>query len=97
MRIIAKKTLREYWDEHADCRRDLEEWYAIACHADWASPHEVKQTYPKASIIGNNRMVFNIGGNKYRLIVKFAYKTRIGYVRFIGSHREYDKINAEEI
>ncbi|MBS1682025.1 MAG: type II toxin-antitoxin system HigB family toxin [Bacteroidetes bacterium] len=97
MRIIAKRTLREFWEKHADCRPDLEDWYSIACTSDWASPHEVKKTFPKASVVGNSRVVFNICGNKYRFVVKFAYKTRIGFIRFMGKHNEYDKINVEKI
>lgn len=97
MRIIAKKTLRDYWEKHANCRNDLEEWYAVACRALWGTPQDVKQTFPKASIIGNNRVVFNIVGGNYRLVVKFAYKTKIGYIRFIGTHKEYDKIDVLEI
>lgn len=97
MRIIAKKTLRDYWEKHANCRIELEEWYGIAIAADWSSPHDVKKYYPKSSVIAGNRIVFNIVGGNFRLIVKFAYKTRIGYVRFIGTHKEYDKVNAETI
>lgn len=97
MRIIAKKTLRDYWDSHANCRKELEEWYGIALRADWASPHDIKQIYPKASIVGGNRVVFNIVGGNDRLVVKFAYKTRIGYIRFVGTHKEYDRINIESI
>lgn len=97
MRIVAKKTLQTYWAKHIDCRRELEEWYVIACEAEWSSPQDVKNTYPKASVIAGNRVVFTIKGNRHRLIVKFAYKTLVGYIRFVGNHQEYDKINAEEI
>ncbi len=97
MRIIAKKTLREYWQKHANCRNELEEWYGIAVKAEWCSPHDVKRHYPKASIVSDNREVFNIAGGHYRLVVKFAYKTRIGYVRFIGTHSEYEKIDVTRI
>jgi mRNA interferase HigB len=93
MRIIAKKTLRDYWERHANCRNDLEDWYTVAHKANWRSPLDVKRTFPKASIVGNNRVVFNIVGGNYRLVVKFAYHTQIGYVRFIGTHKEYDKID----
>jgi len=65
--------------------------------ADWGSPQELKQTFPKASIVANNRVVFNIVGGNYRLVVKFAYKTRIGYIRFIGTHKEYDLVKVSEI
>lgn len=97
MRIIAKSTLREYWEKHANCRKELEEWYAIAYKAEWTSPRAVKQTFPKASIVGNNRVVFDIAGGNFRLVVKFAYRMQIGYIRFIGTHQQYDKINVEII
>jgi mRNA interferase HigB len=69
MRIIAKKTLREYWDSHANCRKVLEEWYGSACKSDWSYPREIKQVFPMASIVGNNRVVFDIVGGNCRLIV----------------------------
>lgn len=96
MRIIAKKTLREYWESHANCRKELEEWYGIASKADWSSPREIKQIFPRASIVGYNRVVFDIVGGNFRLVVKFAYKAKIGYIRFIGTHKEYDRINVEK-
>lgn len=97
MRIIAKKTLREYWQKHANCRKELEEWYGIAIKVEWASPHDVKHHYPKASVVGDNRVVFNIAGGTYRLVVKFSYRTRPGFVRFIGTHTEYDRIDVTKI
>lgn len=97
MRIIAKKTLKDYWIKHANCRKELEEWYGVTCKSNWKTPNEVRQTYPKASIVGGNRVVFNIAGGKYRLVVKFAYRTQIGFIRFIGTHSEYDIIDVETI
>jgi mRNA interferase HigB len=97
MRIIAKKTLRAYWQKHANCRKELEEWYGIAIKAEWASTHDVKRHFPKASIVGDNRIVFNIAGGNYRLVVKFAYRSGIGFVRFIGTHPEYNKIDVKKI
>lgn len=97
MRIIAKKTLKEYWLNHANCRKELEEWYSVASKAKWVSPNHVKQTYPKASIIANNRIVFNIVGGNFRLVVKFAYRSGICFIRFIGIHKEYDRIKVDEI
>lgn len=97
MRIIAKKTLRDYWATHANCRKELEEWYGIASKAEWGSPHDVKKTFPKASIVANNRVVFNIVGGNFRLVVKFAYRMKIGYIRFIGNHKEYDKVDVEKV
>ncbi len=97
MRIIAVGTLRQFWETNGDAEEPLKAWSQEARAADWATPHHVKAMYRNASILGDNRIVFNIAGNKYRLIVKFNYPYRIGYVRFIGSHAEYDRINAEEV
>lgn len=97
MRIIKKSTLVKYYKQHAETKQDLEAWHAITFRSDWKTPNDVKRTFAKASIIGDNRVVFNIGGNAYRLIVKIEYKIGWLYIRFIGTHKEYDKINAEEI
>jgi len=97
VRIIAISTLRQFWEIHTDAEEPIKAWYQEARVADWAIPHQVKAMYRNASLLGDNRIVFNIAGNKYRLIVKFNYPYRIGYVRFIGTHAEYDRINAEEV
>lgn len=97
MRIIAKKKLKAFWLKHPDSEQALKSWHAIASRADWASPQQLKNHFPKASIIGDNRAVFDIVGGSYRLIVKFNYPYRIGYVRFIGKHSEYDSIDSERI
>jgi mRNA interferase HigB len=97
VRIIAVSTLRNFWEINADAEQPIKAWYQEARAADWATPHQVKVMYRNASVLGDNRIVFNIAGNKYRLIVKFNYAYRIGYVRFIGTHAEYDRINAEEV
>ncbi len=97
MRIIAISTLRNFWEIHADAEKPIKAWYQEAKSADWATPHQIKAMYRNASVLGDNRIVFNIAGNKYRLIVKFNYAYRIGYVRFIGTHAEHDRINAEEV
>jgi mRNA interferase HigB len=99
MHIIAVKTLREFWEDpdYHDAEQPLKAWYAEAKHANWKTPADIKAQYGHASIIGNNRVVFNIAGNKYRLVIKFHYNRGVGYVRFIGTHREYDKIDAEVV
>jgi mRNA interferase HigB len=97
MRIIAKRTLREYWELHPDAEEPLLAWYREADQEDWNSPAEVKAKYPKASIIGDNRVVFNIKGNEYRLVVKINYPHKVVYIRFVGTHAEYDRIDAEEV
>jgi mRNA interferase HigB len=97
VRIIKRAALRVFWGANADAEQPLKSWFREASKADWASPQDVKNLYGNASVIGDNRVVFNIAGNKYRLIVKFNYPYRLGYIRFIGTHAEYDAIDAETI
>ena len=97
MRIIARRTLRDYWEKHPSAEQVLKSWFREASAAIWNEPADVKARYRSASIIGGNRVVFNIGGNKYRLITQINYSFKIVYIRFIGSHAAYDKINAETI
>ena len=99
MRIIARKTLKLFWDKpaYADSEQPLRAWFREASAADWKSPAEIKADYRTASIIGDDRVVFNIGGNKYRLVVRINFAYRVVYIRFIGTHRQYDRINVEEI
>jgi mRNA interferase HigB len=97
MRVIAKKALREFWEKHPDSEDPLKAWFAEAEDASWQSPADIKAHYGSASILKNGRTVFNICGNKYRLVVKINYKAAIVLVRFIGTHKEYDGINAEVI
>ena len=99
MRIIARRKLREFWEQstYRDAEGPLKAWYAEATSANWRTPAEVKAHYGHASILGDNRVVFNIAGNKYRLIVQFHYNTGIGYVRFVGTHDEYDRIDVEGV
>jgi len=97
MRIIAKRTLRAYWEAEPRAEGALRAWHAVAAKADWASPADVKEAYGNASIVGGSRVVFNIGGNRYRLVVRFDYVHRIGFVRFVGTHAEYDAIDASAV
>ena len=97
MRLIAIGTLKNFWRIHPDSKKELQAWYRFMKSANWRTPNDVKRQFRSASIIGNNRVVFNIAGNKYRLIVKIHYNTGIVYVRFIGTHRQYDAINATEV
>jgi len=97
VRVIAKSTLRDFWIMHKDCEGQLKSWYDEAEKSNWISPNDIKSDYPSASILQGNRVVFNIKGNLYRLIVKINYKVGIVWIRFVGTHAEYDKINAESI
>ena len=96
-RILAKSTLKEYWELHPDTEQYLKTWYDTAINADWKTPADVKQTYANASILKNSRIVFNIKGNSYRLIAKFNFEKQWIFIRFVGTHSEYDKIDAETI
>ncbi len=96
-RIVAKRTLREFWEKHADSEQYLKTWYDTAKMANWQTPNDIKKTYATASIIGQNRVVFNIKGNAYRLIVQFNYIRQWAFIRFVGTHADYDKVNAEII
>lgn len=96
-RIVAKSTLREFWERHADSEQYLKTWYDTAKSAKWSTPNDVKQTYVSASILKDGRVVFNIKGNSYRLIVKFSYGKQWAFIRFVGTHDEYDKIDANTV
>lgn len=97
MRVISKKTLREFWAKHADSEQSLKAWFHEASKAKWKGPWDIKREYPSASILQNNRVVFNIKGNKYRLIVRINYKYHAVWIRFIGTHAQYDKIDSNKI
>lgn len=97
MRIIAKKTLREFWEKHTECEGQLKAWYHEVLKADWQNANDLLNDYPKARIIQNNRVVFKIKGNHFRLIVKVNYSYRIVWIRFIGTHAEYDKVDPKTV
>lgn len=97
MRVISKKPLREFWEKHNDAKTALQAWYEDALRTEWRTPQEIKNRYGNASIIGGNRVIFNIKGNDYRLVVKIHYDRGQIYIRFVGTHREYDEIDAETI
>lgn len=96
-RIFAKRTLREFWEKHASSEQYLKTWYDTAMNSNWHSPHDVKNTYANASILKNERIVFNIKGNDFRLVAKFNFDKQWIFIRFIGTHAEYDKIDANTI
>lgn len=97
MRVVAKKVLRDFWEKHEDCEQQLKAWFREAQKAEWENPNQIKTEYPSASILNDNRVVFNIKGNNYRLIVKINYEYEMVWIRFIGTHAEYDKINSNTI
>lgn len=99
MRVIAKKTLKQFWAQKgcADSRGPLGAWHDEACAASWKTPQDIKNLYASASFVGSNRVVFNIGGNKYRLVVEVQYAAGIVWVKFVGTHAQYDKIDAATV
>lgn len=97
MRIIAKKIFREFWERHPDSEQQLKAWFQETSKSKWTKPSDIKKEYPSASFLADNRVVFNIKGNNYRLIVKLNYDYQVIWIRFIGTHSEYDKINANKI
>ena len=100
MRIIALSTLKMFWEEnpaYADVTEPVLAWYRHVLKADWASPAEVKEDFRSAGILKDGRVVFNIVGNKYRLVVRINYACKVVYIRFLGTHTQYDKIDAQKI
>ena len=97
MRIIAKKTVRDFWEIHPDSEQQLKSWYQETSKAAWEGPRQIRSAYPSASFLADNRVVFNIKGNHYRLIVKINYDYQIIWIRFVGTHAAYDKIIAKTI
>ena len=98
MRIFTRGTLKQFWDNHADARPALEFWYDSVEKTSFKSPVEVLNFFKNADTVGNGRIVFNVAHNKYRLIAKFEYEKQLVFVRFLGTHAEYDRIrNIKEI
>ena len=99
MRVIALSTLKRFSEArmYADAREPLLAWYRHTLNADWSTPAEVKRDYGTASILRDGRVVFNIAGNKYRLVVRINYPYRVVYVRFVGTHAQYDRIDAQSV
>jgi mRNA interferase HigB len=97
MRIIAKRILREFWEKHNDSEEQLKTWYKEVSKATWGNPSEIKNDYAHASILKSGRVVFNICGNKYRLITEINYSRQWVFIRFIGTHDDYNEIDANKI
>lgn len=95
--MIARSTLSDFWKRHPDSRGPLIAWYRQAEKADWDTPSKVRATHGNASFVGADRVVFRIKGTKYRLVVRLEYQQGLVYVRFVGTHAQYDRINAKEI
>lgn len=96
-RIFAKRTIREFWEKHAETEQYLKTWYDIVRSAEWSGPSDIKQTFANASILKEGRVVFNVKGNDYRLVAKINFEKQWLFIRFIGTHAEYDRIDANLI
>jgi mRNA interferase HigB len=92
MNVISRKSIDQFSKKHADARGSLLSWYRESIHASWTGPADIKERYPSASLLPNNMVIFNIRGNRYRLVVQVAYNTKIVMIRWIGTHAEYDKM-----
>jgi mRNA interferase HigB len=100
VRVISKQTLRRFWESspgRADARRALECWHREAKRAEWSSPKDIKGQYATASVLKGGRIVFNIFGNRYRVVVRINFAHQIVFIRFVGTHAMYDKIDAETV
>lgn len=97
MRIISRRLLRDLWEKHPDAATALQTWFHDVESAEWKSPAEIKAVYANASFLVNNRVVFNLRGNHYRLVVVVVYQHGVVYIRFVGTHKEYDQIDASSI
>ncbi len=97
MRILSKRTLREFWKEHIDCEEQLLSWYKDMKTAEFQSAEELSGAFANCRSIGSHRYIFNIKGNRYRLVVKISFELQTVWIRFIGTHSEYDKIDSLKI
>lgn len=97
MSVIAVSTLRRFWTRHPDAEQSLKAWLDEARHATWLAPQDIKERYASASFVDGNRVVFNIKGNDYRLIVAVAWRFQAAYIKFVGTHAEYDRVDAATV
>ncbi len=97
MQVIAKRPLMLFWEANPQAEAPLRAWYAMVSKAEWTSPADVKAMFGTADFVADNRVIFNIGGNKFRLVVHVAYAYKRVLVKFVGTHAEYDRIKAETV
>lgn len=97
MKVVAVSTLRRFWKRHPDSEQALKAWHDEARHAAWKTPQDIKDRYASASFVANNRAIFNIKGNDYRLVVAVAYRFQAVYIKFVGTHAEYDRADAASV
>ena len=97
MQIIAKRTLRQFWARHPQAETPLKVWFAMVSRAEWSGPADVRAMFGSADFVADNRVIFDIGDNKFRIVVRVSYRFKRVLVKFVGTHREYDQINPEVV
>ena len=98
MQVVARRTLRDFWERQPRAEIPLRGWYTIVSHAQWQGPADVKTMFgTTVDFVGDNRLIFDVGGNKYRLVVHVAYAYRRVLIKFVGTHAEYDRIDPETV
>ena len=97
MRIVGDRAVQEFIRRHPESEQPLVAWFQEVRQADWSKPADVRERYPRASIVGRDRVVFRVRGNRYRIVAQIFYPGRVVHIRFVGTHSEYDRINAEEV
>ncbi len=97
MKVVAVGTLKRFWQRHPDSEQPLKAWYDETRHARWAAPRDIRERYASASFVGRNRVVFNIKGNDYRLVVAVAYRFGAVYIKYVGTHAGYNRIDAATV
>ena len=98
MNVISRKTLQTFWESHPHAETPLSTWYQIFSKGTWSSPTDIKDAFgTNVDFVGDNRVIFDIGGNKYRVVVHVSYRFKTALIKFVGTHEEYDKIVAETV
>jgi mRNA interferase HigB len=97
MQVISKRTLKQFWEKHPQAETPLKVWFVMVCKAEWSGPADVKAMFGSADFLGDSRVIFDIGGNKFRLVARIAYRFKRVMVKFVGTHKEYDEINPEVV
>jgi len=97
MRVIAKRTLKLFWQQHANAEAPLKLWFALVAKASWSGPADIRAQFGTADFVADNRVIFDIGGNKYRLVVHVSYRFGRVLIKFIGTHKDYDQIDPETV
>lgn len=97
MQVIARRTLRTFWEIHPQAKAPMSAWYAVVAKAEWNGPADIRTQFGSADFVGDNRVIFNVAGNKYRIVVHVAYRFKRVLIKFVGTHKEYDQIHPETI